>query len=636
MAGGFEEFVEKFREEQKSDTFTARTVGAAAVSEAMAAGIQTKVAGRTDVQSTTAANIAQEVSVLSERLKDATDGAEVKGIVDEMKSLKRVVDSFDPKALSDEGREDINKLLDTSITNAKASRKGTFGKAGQTLGEGAMAALNPLRAIGDFATNIPILGDTIGETFNVLADGLEGGIKDMLGIGLSKDETNQGIKLREAQDYDVREGGAEALDGGMPMGGDEGGFDVREILNPRPGYLLRMRKTLAFGLGLTSRSGESYLSKLVEFSKPKPASATEGKDKAPVAPIDTPEVAGEPEKKKGIMGMLSALGGAAAAGISGGITLISTAIRGLAMSVMTLAAPPALIGLGAITLALIGIGTALRIATPALKVFGDVVKKVAEVIGDTFLGAMERIPPIMESIGGIIESVGDAIGNVVSTVFDTLSSTLERLSALDGDGLLHAAAGIGAVALALAGFAVGGGVAAVVTGLGSLFGGGPLEQLEKLDGDNLMASAEGIKGVGEGLKQLDEDIKEFGKSNAPKILEEFTQSMEGFKDSMPGLVTLGKMKLFGLAFADLQDTAKDFVANMTIVANPVATQSTAGMIDAQRQVGNTTGASNNTANVVNAPVTNANKSIHNSYGKKPLNDVFLAYNAPFLPIGNRS
>ncbi len=125
MAGGFEEFVKKFREEQKSDSFTAKTVGAAAVSEAMASGISSKLAGRTDVQSTTASNIAQEVSTLSERLKEATDGAEVKGIVDEMKSLKRVVDSFKPEALSEEGREDINKLLTTSSDNAKASRTGT-------------------------------------------------------------------------------------------------------------------------------------------------------------------------------------------------------------------------------------------------------------------------------------------------------------------------------------------------------------------------------------------------------------------------------------------------------------------------------------------------------------------------------
>lgn len=627
MAGGFDEFVEKFRSEQKSDTFTARTVGAAAVSEAMAGGITKKLEGKTDVQSTTAANIAQEVSTLSERLKDATDGEEVKGIVNEMKSLKRVVDSFDKSALSDDGREDINKLLDTSIQNAKTSGKGTFGKAGQTLGEGAMAALNPLRAIGDFASNIPILGDTIGETFNVLADGLEGGIKDMLGLGLSKDEVNQSNKLREDQGYTIREGGEGATDGGIAVASEDGGFDVKEILNPRPGYLLRMRKTLAFGLGLTDRAGKSYLSELLDFSKPKPASASEGKEKAPGADMPAADTAPgeEPKKKGGILGMLSGLAGAAGAGIAAGLKAISMGVRSLALSVMTLAAPPALIGLGAITLALIGIGTALRIATPALKVFGKVITDIVEIIGETFLGAMERIPPIMDSIGGVIKDVGEAISGVVSTVFDSIADTVERLSALSGADMLEAAAGIVAISAALATFAVGG----ILGAIGSFFGGGPLDQLENIDGENIKKAGDGLEKFGKNLKTLDDDIKGFGKSNAPKILKEFAKSMDGFTDSMPGMLEIGKMKLFGMAFADLQDTAKEFVANMTIVANPVAAQTTAGMVDAQRSVGSSNTGGANTANIVNAPVTNANRSEVHNYGTKPLNDVFLAYDKKF-------
>ena len=627
MAGGFEEFVDKFRSEQKSDSFTARTVGAAAVSEAMASGISNKLAGKSDVQSTTAANIANEVSQLSARLKDATDGEEVKGIVNEMKSLKKVVDSFDKSALSEDGKQDIDKLLDTSIANAKTSGKGTFGKAGSTLGEGAMAALNPLRAIGDFASNIPILGDTIGETFNVLADGLEGGIKDMLGIGLDKNQVNQSNKLREEQGYTVREGGEGATDGGMAVGSEDGAFDVKEILNPRPGYLLRMRKTLAFGLGLTDRAGKSYLAELLDFSKPGPASASEGKEKAPGADMPAADTAPaeEPKKKGGILGMLSGLAGAAGAGIGAGLKAISMGVRGLAMSVMMLASPPALIGLAAITLALIGIGTALRIATPALKVFGEVITSIVSIIGETFLGAMERIPPIMESIGGVIETVGNAISGVISTIFDSIASTVERLSALSGADMLEAAAGIVAISAALATFAVGG----ILAGIGSFFGGGPLEQLQELDGDNIQKAGEGVEKFGKSLKTLDSDIAEFGKSNAPKILEDFAKSMEGFTDSMPGAFDLGKMKLFGMAFADLQDTAKDFVANMTIVANPVATQTTAAMTDAQRGVGGKLSSGSNTANIVNAPVTNANSSTVHNYGKKPLNDVFIGYDRPW-------
>ena len=626
MAAGFEEFVKKFREEQKSDSFTARTVGAAAVSEAMASGISSKLAGRTDVQSTTASNIAQEVSTLSERLKEATDGAEVKGIVDEMKSLKRVVDSFKPEALSEEGREDINKLLTTSIENAKSSRKTTLGKAGETFGTGAIAALNPLRAIGDFATNIPILGDTIGETFNVLADDLEGGLKDMLGLGLSKEETNKGIQLRESQGYDVREGGADALDGGIPVGSDDGGgFDVKEILNPRPGYLLRMRKTLAFGLGLTDRAGVSHLSKLLEFSKPKPASAAEGKEKAPTADMPTAIAAPaeDGEKKGGIMGLLSGLAGGAAAGIGAGLKVVAAGVRSLGLAVMSLANPLALVGLLALTGAIIGIGYALKIAEPGLIVFKDALLGVIDIIGETFLGAMERIPPILDGIGNIIKDVGEAISGVVSTIFDSIADTVERLSALSGADLLEAAAGIVAISAALATFAVGG----ILGAIGSFFGGGPLDQLQEIDGENIKKAGDGLEKFGANLKTLDQDIEAFGNSNAPKILKEFTKTMDGFTDSIPGVVALGKMKLFGMAFADLQETAANMVANMTVVANPeVATNvgTTATLVATQGSMPGAASGSN-TANVVNAPVTNANRTTTNNYGKKPLNDVFLAY-----------
>ena len=105
--------------------------------------------------------------------------------------------------------------------------------------------------------------------------------------------------------------------------------------------------------------------------------------------------------------------------------------------------------------------------------------------------------------------------------------------------------------------------------------------------------------------------------------------MKGFAKSMPEEIDLDKMKDFGMAFANLQDTAKEFVANMTIVANPVAAQTTAGMVDAQRSVGSSNTGGANTANIVNAPVTNANRSEVHNYGTKPLNDVFLAYDHRF-------
>ena len=334
------------------------------------------------------------------------------------------------------------------------------------------------------------------------------------------------------------------------------------------------------------------------------------------------------EKKGGIMGMLGGLMGAAGAALSAGITALSVAIRGLAMSVMTLANPLALLGLAAFTAAVIGIGFALKLAAPAIKIFAKAIVEIGDIIGKTFLGAMERIPPIFESIGGVIKSVGESISGIISTIFDSIATTVERLTALDGDSMKEAAVGIAAISGALALFGGGG----ILAGIGSFFGGGPLDQLQDIDGENIKAAGEGIEKFGKGLKTLDDDIAEFGKSDAPRILKDFSESMNGFKDSLPGIGTTAKMVAFGLAFKDLRSTASDFVREMTVVANPemaVNVNRTAALNAGQSGVSTTGGSMPS----VNTAVTADNRSssvVSNHYGSKPINDFFDTYSKPAL------
>ena len=593
-----------------------------------------------------AGQILTDLSTEAAGIKDATDPEQLKDASRRLKEYKKIIDQTqknlsDDQKMSKDEVANLKRLITTSEKNVKKAGKGLFGSANESFLDSLTETLNPFTKIGDVFAQLPG-GAPFEAYFNSLGEGINDKVKGALGIGGLTDDNVDKVEQYVSGKQDLEETKSDYEESrpktksdfvSDPTESNEQGLQAKDILLPPVGMLARIRRTLAFGLGLTDKSGQSFLLKISEALEGKDSSATEGANVKP-GDDDTgmPPVAGEGEKKGGIMGMLSALGGAAAAGIGAGLKAISMGVRSLAMSVGMLAAPPMLIGLGAITLALIGIGTALRIATPALKVFGDVIKKIVEIIGETFLGAMERIPPIMDSIGGVIKDVGEAISGVVSTIFDSIADTVERLSALDGGDMLEAAAGIVAISAALATFAVGG----ILGAIGSFFGGGPLDQLQELDGENIKKAGDGLEKFGANLKTLDDDIQAFGKSNAPKILKEFSKSMDGFTDSMPGMLEIGKMKLFGMAFADLQDTAKDFVANMTIVANPVAAQTTAAMTDAQKSVGSDSGGAVSNANIVNAPTTNANKSIHNSYGKKPLNDVFLAYNAPFLPIGNRS
>ena len=391
-----------------------------------------------------------------------------------------------------------------------------------------------------------------------------------------------------------------------------------------------MRRTLAFGLGLTDKSGQSFLLKISEALEGRDPSATEGKNVMPGDGDDGMEMpTGDGKKGKGgIFGMLGGLMGAAGTALAAGITALSVAIRGLAMSVMTLANPLALLGLAAFTAAVIGIGFALKIAAPGLKVFAKAIVEIGDIIGKTFLGAMERIPPIFESIGGVIKSVGESISGIISTIFDSIATTVERLTALDGDSMKEAAVGIAAISGALALFGGGG----ILAGIGSFFGGGPLDQLQDIDGENIKAAGEGIEKFGKGLKTLDEDIAQFGKSDAPRILKDFSESMNGFKDSLPGIGTTAKMVAFGLAFKDLRSTASDFVREMTVVANPemaVNVNRTAALNASQSGV-NATGGSMPSVQTAVVQDNRSSSVVSNNYGSKPVNDFFDTYSTPAL------
>ena len=631
----FSQLVKSVQETTGTRGFGARKRAAAQIigSEIEALGPLTGVTGQ----------ILADLTVETDRVGKATDPEELKEISNRLREYKGIINQT-YKQLGDENKfsktqaDNLRKLITTSQRNIKKAGRGLFGKANESFLESLTETLNPFTKIGDVFAQLPG-GAPFEAYFNSLGDGINDKIKGALGIGGLTDDNVEKVEQYVSGKQDLEETQADYEEGRPKTksdfvadpteSNDQQPLTVKDILTPPIGMLARIRRTLAFGLGLTDKSGQSFLLKISEALEGRDPSATEGANVKP-GDDDTgmPPVAGEGEKKGGIMGMLSGLMGAAGAALSAGITALSAAIRGLAMSVMTLANPLALLGLAAFTAAIIGIGFALKLAAPAIKIFAKAVVEIGDIIGKTFLGAMERIPPIFESIGGVIKSVGESISGIISTIFDSIATTVERLTALDGDSMKEAAVGIAAISGALALFGGGG----VLAAIGSFFGGGPLDQLQELDGENIKAAGEGIEKFGKGLKTLDEDIKAFGKSDAPKILKDFSESMEGFKDSLPGVGTTAKMVAFGLAFKDLRSTAQDFVREMTVVANPetaVNVNRTAALNAGQSGV-NATGGSMPS---VNTAVTADNRSssvVSNHYGSKPINDFFDTYSNPAL------
>lgn len=194
------------------------------------------------------------------------------------------------------------------------------------------------------------------------------------------------------------------------------------------------------------------------------------------------------------------IGGAAGKGIA-------ALMRGIAAGARALANPVVIVGLGAFTLAMMGIGKALQWAAPAIEAFAPVLMKFAEVVGEVFLGAIRAIPDIIGTIGQVIIGVIGSIGDVITNTIDAVTTSIERLAAIDGNNLMNVGLGIAAVSAGLIAFAganVAGGITNLVSGfLNAVSGqGSPIDQLERLAnmGDKLFGAADAISAVAEAMK----------------------------------------------------------------------------------------------------------------------------------------
>jgi hypothetical protein len=233
---------------------------------------------------------------------------------------------------------------------------------------------------------------------------------------------------------------------------------------------------------------------------------------------------------------LAGLGRGAGAGIQ---ALLFGIARGLA----ALANPATLIGLGAVTLAVMGIGKALEMAAPGIEAFGNAAEKI--------------ISGIAEGVVAIVNSITEAI---------------ERLAAVDGMNLIQVGAGLLAVSAGLATF----GAANAVAGVGNLVGG----LLSKVSGqkspvDQIIALGEhgvNIEKAGIGVEKLGNGLKAFSSIDAEKI------------KAIAALPT-DKIAAMGLAMGS---------------ANAVSSQSAAN--DSARTAAGGGSGGSNTA--VNAPTTN--------------------------------
>ena len=192
-------------------------------------------------------------------------------------------------------------------------------------------------------------------------------------------------------------------------------------------------------------------------------------------------------------------------------------LRGLAVGLASLANPATLVGLGALTLAMMGIGKALEFAAPFMEAFAPVLMKVVDTIQNVFIAAIEKIPETIRAIGDVIMGVIGAISNSIVAVIDAITSSIERLAAIDGTNLLSVGAGLVAVAAGMAAFGAGSAVAGVGNLVGGFLGaitpgGSPVDQIMKL-GNN----GPNIEKAGIGVEKLAAGMSAFSAINTDKI-----------------------------------------------------------------------------------------------------------------------
>lgn len=258
----------------------------------------------------------------------------------------------------------------------------------------------------------------------------------------------------------------------------------------------------------SSRKEEAQTKLLEEISK---NTAALGGDKSKAAAPSDGGMGG------GLLGALGAGFKALGSGLAGLGKGIGVAIRGIligiAQGVAALANPVVLVGLGAAVLAFIGIGKALEYAAPFMEAFAPVLIKVADVVQNVFVAAIEKIPEIIGAVGNVVKGVIGGISDAIIATINAVTTSIEKLAAIDGMNLMQVGAGLLAVSGGMAAFAaanVVGGISNLVTGLLSKVTGqkSPVEQIMALGaaGANIEKAGIGIEKLGGGLKMFS-DIK---------------------------------------------------------------------------------------------------------------------------------
>ena len=141
----------------------------------------------------------------------------------------------------------------------------------------------------------------------------------------------------------------------------------------------------------------------------------------------------------GIGAIRDKVAGADSSKLSGGKGMwgmITFALEAIAKGIAAFANPATLLGLGAITLAIMGLAKAFEIASPGFEAFGKMLKDilkgaipVIKAIGDAISTVLDHVAPI---ISIFIKGIGDIIGVIGKVIKDNEATVQKALDTIGG------------------------------------------------------------------------------------------------------------------------------------------------------------------------------------------------------------
>ena len=413
-------------------------------------------------------------------------------------------------ALQDEKRKDMMTALADAISKSKVFKSlppllqdiakgvGNFIKKGVDKTKGVIGAL--LKAAG-FGLLVAFLNsDTFKKFFSKenisnFVDGIKRLIKGISSFGSNLFSGNFGAAFDDLKKIFNDESGLGKVAIGLAaVGVTIAGFKLAKLFS-------KIKTGVSALGGFLGKTG----SRLKDLALPG------GKDKGGLLPNLLPDknkktssvpLGGGPAGKGGGPGRvtrmakgLSTMGKAAGKSIG---TFISGILKSIGAGLTAIANPAVLIGLAALSAAILAVSAAIRIMEPAFEPIGIMMEKFGAGLKEVFGGIAEFVESAGKGIRSVVEGIGVAIGNVVDKLTsmstagtEATTKQIKELSNIPADKLFAAAGGIDAMKKALDDF--GGGTFTKVAD--SLFGGnGPIDKLVDLAKNvtPLMKAAEAI------------------------------------------------------------------------------------------------------------------------------------------------